>query len=131
MNLVASDKYPGDKLKAYLSKGCGLKGYLGTANMVEVEAMIEKGDKNADLIFRAMVYQVAKEIGACAALLKGRHDALIVTGGLAYSQKVLAELKSYVEWLGKIIVYPGERELEALAAGAFRVLNGTEAAKEY
>ncbi len=93
--------------------------------------MIDKGDKNAELIFRAMVYQIAKEIGACASVLRGKQDAIIVTGGLAYSQKVLTELKSSIEWLGKIVVYPGERELEALAAGAFRVLNGTEAAKEY
>jgi butyrate kinase len=131
LDLSASGKYSMKELKGYLSKGCGLKGYLGTNSLIEVEQMIAKGDAKAVLIFRAMVYQIAKEIGACAMVLQGKLDALILTGGLANSDKLLSELKSYAGWLGQIIVYPGERELEAMAAGAYRVLSGVETAKEY
>ena len=131
LDLSASGKYTLKELKGYLSKGSGLKGYLGTNSLIEVEQMMDKGDAKAVLIFRAMIYQIAKEIGACAMVLRGKLDALILTGGLANSERLLAELKSYAGWLGQIIVYPGERELEAMAAGAYRVLNNVEKAKEY
>jgi butyrate kinase len=131
IDLQAGGKYTVADLKKYLSKGCGVKGYLGTNDMREVEARMDNSDEKAKLIFRAMVYQVAKEIGACACVLQGKIDAIVITGGLAKSQKVLAELEPYIAWLGKTLVYPGEREMEALAAGAYRVLNGTETAKEY
>jgi len=131
LDLSASGKYTMKELKGYLSKGSGLKGYLGTNSLIEVEQMIEKGDPKADLIFRAMVYQIAKEIGAYATVLQGKLDAMVITGGLANSKRLLGELRSYVSYLGTTIVYPGERELEAMAAGAYRVLNGSEKAKEY
>lgn len=131
IDMATSGKYSVKELKTYLSKGCGLKGYLGTNNLIDVEAKIATGDANAELIYRAMIYQIAKEIGACAAALQGRLDAIVVTGGLANSQKLIGHLKEYVGWLGKMIVYPGERELEAMGQGAFRVLRGVETAKEY
>lgn len=131
LDLSVSGKYTMKELKGYLSKGCGLKGYLGTNSLIDVEEMIAKGNAEADLIFRAMIYQIAKEIGAYVMALQGRLDALIITGGLANSSRLLAELKKYVGWLGRMIVYPGEREMEAMAAGAYRVLNGLESAKEY
>ncbi|HEY3296449.1 MAG TPA: butyrate kinase [bacterium] len=131
LDLSASGKYSLKELKGYLSKGSGLKGYLGTNSLIEVEEMIDKGDAKAALIFRAMVYQIAKEIGAYAMVLQGKLDALILTGGLANSERLIAELKTYAGWLGRVMLYPGERELEAMAAGAYRVLNGVENAKEY
>jgi butyrate kinase len=131
IDLMASGKYSVKELKAYLSKGCGLKGYLGTNDLRDVEARVAAGDEKANLIYRAMIYQIAKEIGAYAAALKGKLDALIVTGGLANSQKLIAQLKEYVGWLGRMIVYPGESELEAMGQGALRVLRGQETAKEY
>jgi butyrate kinase len=131
IDLIASGKYTVNELKAYLSKGCGLKGYLGTNDLREVETRVAAGDEKADLVYRAMIYQIAKEIGAYAAALKGKLDALIITGGLANSQKLIAQLKEYVGWLGRMITYPGERELEAMGQGAFRVLRGQETAREY
>jgi butyrate kinase len=131
IDLQASEKYSVTDLKKYLSKGSGLKGYLGTNDMREVESRMEAGDEKAKLIFRAMIYQIAKEIGACSAALQGHLDAIVLTGGLTNSRKVTAELEPYIKWIGKIQIYLGEREMEALAAGAFRVLNGIEAAKEY
>jgi butyrate kinase len=131
IDLATSGKYTVKELKTYLTKGCGLKGYLGTNDFREVETRVASGEEKATLVYRAMIYQIAKEIGACAAALKGRLDALIITGGLAHSQKLIAQLKEYVGWLARIVVYPGERELEAMGQGAFRVLRGQESAKEY
>jgi len=131
LDLSNSGKYTAKELKGYLSKGCGLKGYLGTNSLPDVEKMIDHGDAKADLILRAMVYQIAKEIGGYAMVLQGKLNALVLTGGLANSKRLLDHLKSYIGWLGRIIVYPGEREMEAMAAGAYRVLNGVEKAKDY
>jgi butyrate kinase len=131
IDLALSGKFSKEELKSYLSKRSGLQGYLGTNNLREVEQRIESGDEKADLVFRAMVYQIAKEIGGCAAVLAGKLDAIVVTGGLSNSQRLIEALRSYAAWMGTIFIYPGERELEAMAAGAFRVLNGSETAKEY
>ena len=88
------------------------------------------GDGKAALIFEAMVYQTAKEIGGMAAALHGRVDAVLLTGGLARSEKLIAELRAAVGWIARVVVYPGEDELQALAEGALRVLRGEEEARE-
>ena len=77
------------------------------------------------------MYQIAKEIGACAVVLKGNIDAIILTGGMARSERLIDTLRPYIEFLGPIVVLPGELELEALAAGVKRVLDGDEKPKEY
>jgi butyrate kinase len=131
IDLATSGAISKNDLKAKLSKKSGMVGYLGTNNLKEVEERIAHGDETAELIYRAMVYQIAKEIGVCAMVLQGKFDAVVVTGGLAYSKRLMPDLRTYANWLGDMLVYPGERELEALAAGAYRVLNGSESAKEY
>ena len=105
----------------------GLLAYLGTRDMVEVERRIDAGDKEARLIFDAMLYQVAKEAGAMAVVLEGRVDAILLTGGMAHSERIVSRLRAYLEWIAPIRVYPGEDELQALAEGVLRVLNGIEA----
>src|SRR6056297_2167782 len=90
--------------------------------------MIENGDKNAELIFKAMAYQIAKEVGACAAVLKGDVDAIILTGGLAYGEMFVKWIQESIEFISKVLVYPGEDELGALVGGGLRVLNGEEEA---
>jgi butyrate kinase len=107
----------------------GLFAYLGTRDLREIERRIDAGDADAALIFEAMVYQIAKEIGAMAVVLSGRVDALLLTGGMAHSERVVSYLRSHLEWIGPIRVYPGENELQALAEGVFRVLDGIEPAK--
>jgi len=107
----------------------GLYAYLGTRDLMEVERRIENGDQQAELILKAMLYQIAKEAGAMAAVLEGRVDGLLLTGGMAYSQRVIAELKARLGWITGIHVYPGEDELQALAEGVFRVLDGEERAR--
>ena len=104
----------------------GLKAHLGTVDLREIEKMITGGDKHAELIFNAMAYQIAKEIGCCYAVLKGRVDAIIFTGGMAHSDRLVGRLTNYVGTFAPIVVYAGELEQEALAGGAYRVLSGEE-----
>lgn len=107
----------------------GLFAYLRTRDLREVEQRIDAGDREAALVFEAMVYQIAKEIGAMAAVLSGKVDALLLTGGMAHSQRVVSQLRDRLQWIAPIRVYPGENELQALAEGVFRVLDGMEPAK--
>jgi butyrate kinase len=107
----------------------GLYAYLGTRVLEEVERRIEAGDQQAALVFDAMVYQIAKEAGAMAAVLEGKVDAVLLTGGMAHSDRVVQRLRAHLEWIAPIRVYPGEDELQALAEGVFRVLDGEEKAK--
>jgi butyrate kinase len=120
-----------DELTTLLSKNSGLKGYLGKEDVRDVFKMIDAGDKNAELIYDAFVYQVAKEIGAYFAASKGKAQAIIATGGIAYNDKFTDDLKDYIGGLTEFHVYPGENEMEALAEGAFRVVDGVEPAQEY
>ncbi len=120
-----------DEAKRLFSKESGFKGYLGTNDFREIENMVSAGDEKAVKIFDAYVYQIAKEIGGCVAALKGKVDGIIITGGCAYSKPFIEELKGYVESLAEFHVYPGENEIEALAAGAFRVIDKTEEPNEY
>jgi len=96
-----------------------------------VEQRIADGDATAALVFEAMAYQVIREVGAMAAVLHGRVDAILLTGGMAYSKKLTSELSDALRWIAPIAVYPGEDELRALAEGAVRVLSGEEKAREF
>ena len=93
--------------------------------------MIEKGDNYAQLIFEAMCYQIAKEIGAMATVLKGRVEAIILTGGIAHNEILVNRIKDRTGWIAPIVVYPGEEEMKALAQAVIRVLNGVEKVKIY
>jgi butyrate kinase len=114
---------------AFIREG-GMYSYLGTKDLSEVERRIAAGDRNAALVFDAMIYQIAKEIGAMATTLNGRVDAVLVTGGMARSGKLVAQLRAAVEWIAPVVVYPGEDELQALAEGPLRILCGEEQARE-
>lgn len=131
IKLCYSGKYTIDELKKKIVGKGGLVAYLGTNDGREVEDMIKKGNKEAELVYKAMAYQVAKEIGACAAVLEGKVDAILMTGGLAYDKALVGWIKERVEFIGMVKVYPGEDEMIALAEGGLRVLRGEEQAKEY
>jgi butyrate kinase len=107
----------------------GLYAYLGTRDLVAIEKRIDEGDAKAAAVLEAMVYQIAKETGAMAAVLAGKVDAILLTGGMAYSARVLQMLRPQIEWIGRIATFPGEDELRALADGVFRVLDGEEPAR--
>jgi butyrate kinase len=109
----------------------GLVAHLRTNSAIEVEQRIQAGDQHARLIYEAMAYQIAKEIGAMATVLKGDVDAIVVTGGVAYSEMLLEWIRDRVAWIASVFVYPGEAEMLALAQGALRVLNGVEEARLY
>jgi butyrate kinase len=114
-----------------VSKKGGMKAYLGTNDLTKAEQMIMQGDEHAALIVDAMAYQIAKEIGAMTAVLEGRVDAIILTGGLAYSTRFTGAIKQRVDQFAPVLTYPGENELPALVAGALRVLRGEEKAHIY
>jgi len=126
----SGDFYREEIMKKLVGQG-GLVGYLGTNDAVRVEKMIEKGDEKAKLVYSAMAYQVAKEIGSASAVLSGKVDAIILTGGLAYGKEFVKEISDRISWIADVIVQPGENELQALAEGALRVLRGEEKEKEY
>ncbi len=109
----------------------GIAAYLGTADMREVNKMIENGDEKAKIVKEAFIYQHAKDIGALSVVMKGKVDAILLTGGIAYGKDVTDAIAEYVDWIAPVAVIPGEREMIALALGALRVLNGEEEAKEY
>lgn len=131
VDLCFSGKYTRREVENRLFREGGLYSYLGTKDLVEVEKRIAAGDSKAALVWDAMIYQIAKEIGAMAAVLKGRVDAVLVTGGMAHSDELVKILSTSVSWIASIYAYPGEDELQALAEGALRVLRGEEGAREY
>jgi len=130
VKLCFSGRFTQESLYNALFREGGIYSYLGTRDLREVERRIVSGDEQAALIFDAMVYQVAKEIGAMAAALNGRVDAILLTGGMARSEKLIAQLRAAIEWIAAVVVYPGEDELQAVAEGALRVLRGEEEARE-
>lgn len=129
--LCFSGKMTAAEVDRHLFGDGGLYAYLGTRDLPEVERRIVAGDGLAAQVFEALVYQIAKETGAMAAVLAGAVDAVLVTGGMAYSERVLNMLRPQIEWIAPVAVYPGEDELRALAEGVFRVLDGEEEAKRF
>lgn len=109
----------------------GLISHLGTSDAREVYARIASGDVYAGIIWDTMIYQIVKYIGAMAAALKGQVDGILLCGGLVHNQELVDAIKKACSWISPVTAYPGEFELEAMAAGAYRVLSGCEQPKEY
>ena len=126
-----SGENPLDQIKRRMVGGGGLVAYLNTNDGREVEKMIEKGNQEAEAVYDAMIYQIACEIGKRAVALRGKVDAIVLTGGLAHSQYVTRKLKEWVSFIAKVMPYPGQDEMKALALGALRVLREEEEAKTY
>ena len=120
-----------DEVKKMLKGNGGLTAYLGTNDARVISDMCGKGDENARLVYEGMAYQVAKDIGAYAAVLEGKVDAIVITGGIAYDKEFVLWIKKRVGFISDIIVFPGEDELMALAEGGLRVLTGEEKPKIY
>jgi butyrate kinase len=130
--LCCSGEHSLTEIKRKLNREGGLLSYLGTDDIQEIEHRIARGDKKAESTYHAMIYQIAKEIGAYAVVLKGKIDAIIITGGIARSETCVTLLKSWIDFLcPRIINYPGEGEMEALALGALRVLRNEEEPRQY
>ncbi len=114
------------EMKMYLAGNTGLAAYFGTQDVRDVEKMIEAGDEKAELVLRAMAYGVAKSIGQLAVIRSGAVDQIVITGGIAYSKRITDWITEKVSFIAPVSVIPGEKEMEALAAGGLRVLNGEE-----
>jgi len=130
-NLIFSKGLTFDEVKKLLAGKGGLVAHFGTNDAQAIRKRIEEGDQRAKLVFEAMAYQVAREIGACAAVLSGRVDAVVLTGDLAHEEGFVEWIKERVAFIAQVLIFPGEDELKALAQGALRVLTGQEKAKEY
>lgn len=129
--LCFSGDYTHADIKKMIKGKGGLVAYLDTNDGRIVADRIAKGDKEAELVYKAMAYQISKEIGSFATVLKGDVDAIILTGGIAYDKVFVQWIKDSVEYISTVIVYAGEDEMSALAQGGIRVLNGEEEAKIY
>ena len=131
VRLCYSGKYTEKELTTKLSKESGLVAYVGQGDLQEVEKLIEAGDERALLCFNAMAYQIAKEIGSAAVVLRGEFECILLTGGMAHSARLTDEITRYVSFLSEVRVVPGEFEMEALAAAGLRFLRHEEDLKEY
>jgi len=132
VKLCFSGKYTLAEIKKKIKGKGGLVAYLETNNAAEVQDAVFAGDKKATLIYDAMAYQIAKEIGALAAVLKGQVDAIILTGGIAYDSKLLVPwISKRVDFIAQVLVYPGEDEMEALHEACLEGLNNREIIRTY
>ena len=119
------------EMKKKITGNGGFNAYLGTNDAREVDRLVDEGDEKAALVRDAFVFQMAKDIGSMAAVLNGKVDAIIMTGGIAYDKAVTEGITAKVSFIAPVVLYPGEDELLALAQGALRVMNGEEEARVY
>ena len=131
LEMCFSGKYSKEEVyKKLVGKG-GFVAYANTNDARDLIKLSQEGDEKGSLIFNAFIYQIAKEIGSMAVVLDGEVDAIVLTGGIAYSDYVTNAINKKVKWIAPMVVYCGEDELLALAQGAIRVLDGVEEAKIY
>lgn len=126
VHLCYSGKYTEHQVFKQLKGEAGLKAYLGTEDLREIEKRVAEGDEEAELIFKALAYQISREIGACYATLSGDVDAIVLTAGMSHSTALVGLIRQRIGKIAPICIYPGGFENEALALGALRVLTGEE-----
>ena len=124
IDMCFSGEYSQDEIRSMVSGQGGLIAYLGTNDAREVEISINEGDEKAAFYLQAMGYQVSKTIGEMATVLKGHIDGILITGGIAYDQSLMAQIRERVEFIAPVSVYPGQDELKALAMNALMVARG-------
>ncbi|MBQ0123636.1 MAG: butyrate kinase [Bacteroidales bacterium] len=129
-NICFSGKYSKEEVNRMISGKGGTVALLGTNDFLEIEHKMEH-DANFKFICDAYLYNIAKVVGEMAVVLKGKVDGILVTGGVAYGKGMMADLKSYVDWIAPVYIYPGEDEMGALAGNGFSVMSGKEEAKIY
>ncbi len=128
IEMATSPQYNYRKMMAKVRRQGGLNAYFATTDAREVEKKIKEGDQKAALIYEAMAHNIAKNIGKLAVVVAGKLDAIILTGGMAYSSMLTNWIKDRVGFIAPVILMPGENEMEALALGILRVINGLEKA---
>ena len=131
IRLCYSGKYSEQEMIRKVNGRGGIVAYLNTTNALEIDERIKNGDEYALKITKALAYQVAKEIGGISTVLYGKVDGIVLTGGLANWTRLVDMLKERVSHLGEVLVYPGENEMESLAFGVMRCVEGDEEVKIY
>ncbi|MDR2743558.1 MAG: butyrate kinase, partial [Treponema sp.] len=131
MHLCFSGKYTEKEMLKKLRGADGWISYLGTNDGLEIERRVEAGDREAENVYDAVIYQICKEIGAMAAVLYGEVDAIALTGSLAYADYIVEQIKKRTSFIAPLISDPGENEMRALHEGSLRFLRGEEAPKPY
>lgn len=131
VELCFSGKFSQKEIETRIFREGGIYSYLGTKDLAEVLRRCQAGEEQAQLVYETMLYQISKEIGAMAAVLSGRVDAILLTGGMVYAKALAEALTRSLRWIAPVFCYPGEDELQALAEGVLRVLHGQETALDY
>ena len=131
IRLCYSSRFTFEEMMRKVKGQGGLMAHLGTTDTREVERRVKEGDEHAELIFKALAYQVAKSICALTAVFGDKPDAIVLTGGMSHSELLTGWIKERVAFLAPVLVYPGEGEMDAMAKGALRVLNREEKVLEY
>ena len=124
IDMCYSGKYTRKEMIRFIRGSGGMKAYLGTADAREIERMILEGDETAKAVYEAQAYQIAKGVGEMAPAANGDIDAIILTGGMAYSEMLTGWIEERVRFIAPVVIMPGEHEMEALAEGAVRLLDG-------
>ena len=128
-------KYCMDKdiktVKQLCTKSGGFVNHLGISDAIELTERAAKGDRYAEMLWNTMIYQIEKCIGAMATVLHGKVDGILLSGGMVYNENLVEQIKNVCEWIAPVSAYPGEFEMEAMAAGASRVMAGKEEVKQY
>ena len=118
-------------LRSLVQKTGGFVSHLNTSDAREVKALIKEGNKTAERVWNTMIYQIIKYIGSMAAALHGEVDGILLGGGMVHDEDLVQAIKEDCSWIAPVYAYPGEFEMEAMAAGAIRALTGKETLKEY
>lgn len=128
-------KYCSDKdlkdVKQLCTRNGGFVSHLGISDALEVSNRAKAGDEYAAMLWNTMIYQIEKCIGSMAAVLHGKIDGILLGGGMVYNEDLVSQIRNTCEWIAPVTAYPGEFEMEAMAAGAIRVLDGKEELKKY
>ena len=131
VDMAFSGEWDKKSMMNQIKRKGGLIDHLGTNDIREIEKRIDSGDGYAKLVYEAMALQIAKHIAACAVTARGSVDAIILTGGIAKSERFTGIIQERVGFVGPVVIYPGENEMESLALGGLRVLRGEEQAKDF
>ena len=118
-------------MRSMLSRSGGFVSHFGTSDAAKVHALVDAGDEKAVTVWNAMIYQLCKSIGGMAAVLEGKVDGILLTGGLMRYDDILKGVEQRCGWIAPIAVYPGECEQEAMADAVLEVLRGQRKANRY
>lgn len=130
IKLCYSGRFTEAEMMKYINGGSGLVAYVGDSDVKKVSERAEAGEQNCEEALEAMCYQIAKAVGAYAAVLEGHVRAIVLTGGIAHSEKIVNAIRKRVGFIAPVAVYPGEYEMQSLALNTLAVLQGEKTAKE-